>query len=103
MFERCDLVVSHAGSGTFLGGLSRGIPQLCLPQGADQFLNAEACRNSGAGLVLEPAEASVDAIAAAVTRLLDDGSFRTRASTVAAEIAAMPGPDEVAAVLERVR
>jgi len=103
VFESCDLVVSHAGSGTFLGGLSRGIPQLCLPQGADQFLNAEACSKSGAGLVLEPAEASADAIAAAVTRLLDDGSFRSRARTVAAEIAAMPGPDEVATVLEGVR
>ena len=103
VFENCNLVVSHAGSGTFLGGLSRGIPQLCLPQGADQFLNAEACRRSGAGLVLEPAEASAEAIAVAVIRLLDDGSFRARASTVAAEIAAMPGPDEVAAVLERLR
>jgi hypothetical protein len=38
-----------------------------------------------------------------VTRLLDDGSFRAKANAVAAEIAAMPGPDEVAAALERVR
>jgi UDP:flavonoid glycosyltransferase YjiC (YdhE family) len=103
VFTSCDVVVSHAGSGTFLGGLSRGIPQLCLPQGADQFLNAEACHKSGAGLVLEPAEASRDAIAAAVARLLDDASFRARANTVAAEIEAMPGPDEVAAALELVR
>ena len=37
-----DLVVSHAGSGTFLAALARGIPQLCLPQAADQFTNAAA-------------------------------------------------------------
>jgi UDP:flavonoid glycosyltransferase YjiC (YdhE family) len=101
VFAGCDLVVSHAGSGTFLGGLGRGIPQLCLPQGADQFLNADACRRAGAGLVLEPAEANQAAIAAAVSRILADGSFRARAGAVAAEIAAMPGPDVVAAALER--
>ena len=38
----CDVVASHAGSGTVLGALALGIPQLCLPQAADQFLNAAA-------------------------------------------------------------
>ena len=100
-FVACDVVVSHAGSGTFLGAVSRGIPQLCLPQAADQFLNADACRRSGVGLVLEPATASAPGIADAVSRLLADNSIRARAGAVAAEIQRMPGPDEVAAVLER--
>ena len=100
-FVACDAVVSHAGSGTFLGAVGRGIPQLCLPQAADQFLNADACRRSGVGLVLEPAEADAPRIADAVSRLLADDSFRARASAVAAEIESMPAPDEVAAELER--
>jgi UDP:flavonoid glycosyltransferase YjiC (YdhE family) len=100
VFGDCMVVVSHAGSGTFLGALDRGIPQLCLPQAADQFLNAAACRQAGVGIALEPAEATREAIAEAVSRLLSDASFGTRASEVATEIAAMPGPDEVGAVLE---
>ncbi len=44
VFPRCDVVVSHGGSGTFLGALAHGLPQLCLPQAADQF------RNAGAGV-----------------------------------------------------
>jgi UDP:flavonoid glycosyltransferase YjiC (YdhE family) len=34
-------VVSHTGSGTMLGALASGLPQVCLPRGADQFANAE--------------------------------------------------------------
>ena len=101
VFDACDVVASHGGSGTFLGALSRGIPQLCLPQSADQFLNAEACRRAGVGLALEPAEADHASIAAAMSRLLAESSFRDRASEVAAEIAAMPDPEQVAAALER--
>jgi hypothetical protein len=43
-----------------------------------------------------------DAIASAADRLLREASFRSAAAGIAAEIARMPGPDEVAAaVLER--
>ncbi len=98
----CAVVASHAGSGTFLAALARGIPQLCLPQGADQFLNAAAATRSGAGITLEPGEATRPAIENAVRRLLVEDGFRGRAAALAAEIATMPGPDEVARVLERV-
>ena len=36
-----DLIVHHGGTGTVLGALEAGLPQLVLPQGADQFINAE--------------------------------------------------------------
>lgn len=99
VLEHCSVVVSHAGSGTFLGALAQGLPQLCLPQAADQFRNAEGGARSAAALVLGPAEAQPDAIAAAVGRLLAEESFRTAADVVAAEIAAMPSPAEVAGAL----
>jgi UDP:flavonoid glycosyltransferase YjiC (YdhE family) len=101
VFPSCDAVVSHCGSGTFLGALSCGLPQLCLPQGADQFVNAAACTASGVGLALVPEEAGTEQIAAAVQRLLADPAFRSRAEAGAAAIASMPAPDEVAARLEQ--
>ncbi|HET6817336.1 MAG TPA: nucleotide disphospho-sugar-binding domain-containing protein [Mycobacteriales bacterium] len=96
----CDLVASHAGSGTFLGALAHGLPQLCLPQGADQFLNADAGHAAGAAIVLEPADASTQAIRSAVEHLLASPSYRASAGRIADEIAAMPTADEVAAGIE---
>ena len=92
VLDRCAAVVSHGGSGTFLGALARGVPQLCLPQGADQFRNAEGGARAGASLALQPAEVTSDSVRLAVERLLADGELRAGARRVAAEIAAMPSP-----------
>jgi UDP:flavonoid glycosyltransferase YjiC (YdhE family) len=102
VLPRCALVVSHTGSGTFLGALAQGLPQLCLPQAADQFRNAEGAARSGTGLVLRPGEVTADAVAAAVSRLLADDAVRTAAGAVAAQIAAMPSPADVVRTLEQV-
>jgi UDP:flavonoid glycosyltransferase YjiC (YdhE family) len=96
VLQHASVVVSHGGSGTFLGALTRGLPQLCLPQAADQFRNAEGGRLSGAALVLTPPEATPEAIAGAVTRLLTDERFRRDATRAADEIRAMPSPAEIA-------
>ncbi len=100
VLPHCDVVVSHAGSGTVLAALTLGLPQVCLPQGADQFLNAIAVASAGAGISLMPGEANADNIRDSVARLLDDASIRDAAVTVGTQIASMPAPDDVAAVLE---
>jgi UDP:flavonoid glycosyltransferase YjiC (YdhE family) len=92
--------VSHAGSGTVLATLAMGLPQLCLPQGADQFLNAAAVSTAGAGISLSPGDAVADDVRDAVCRLIADPSFREVAGRVSDSIAAMPSPDDVAALLE---
>jgi UDP:flavonoid glycosyltransferase YjiC (YdhE family) len=95
VLQHCAVVISHAGSGTFLGALSNGLPQLCLPQGADQFRNAEGGTRAGAALVLTPSVASPEAICGAVTRLLTEEHFRINARKVASYIQAMPSPRAV--------
>ena len=37
LLPRCSAVVSHGGSGTLLAALAHGLPQVCLPQAADQL------------------------------------------------------------------
>lgn len=101
LLGRCAAVISHAGSGTFLAALSHGLPQLCLPQAADQFLNAQACADAGVGLTLMPGAVTAGSVREATLRLLNEAQFREAAERGAAEMDRMPGPDEVAEIIAR--
>ena len=94
MMARASLLVSHAGSGAVLGAAACGVPQLCLPMGADQFDNADVIAEAGCGLSLDPHEVSVDSVAASIRRLVEDPSIQDACHVVADEIAAMPEPVE---------
>lgn len=101
LLPRCAAVVSHAGSGTFLAAIGHGLPQLLIPQGADQHLNAAAGAGSGACIAIQPADVTVERVRGAARRLLDDPVFRAAAAGVSEEIAAMPAPEAVADELAR--
>jgi len=88
LLERASLVVSHAGSGTVLGAAAQGVPQVCLPLGADQFDNAAAVAAAGMGACLLPAEVTADAVGDACAGLLAEPPAGARRA--AQEIAAMP-------------
>ena len=98
----CSLVVSHAGSGTFLGALDHGLPQLCLPQAADQFGNAEQCAAAGAGLMLLPHDVTSATVHNAATRLLSEPMFGNNAARIQTELKKMPSPDDAAGLIEAV-
>jgi UDP:flavonoid glycosyltransferase YjiC (YdhE family) len=90
-----DLIVHHGGTGTALGALEAGLPQLVLPQGADQFLNAEILIAEGVGRALANDAQQPGAIGKAVQALLGDSAEQEAASRVRDEIADMPSPSEV--------
>ena len=52
VLEVADLVVHHGGSGTVLAALAAGVPQLVIPTGADQFVNADRLADTGLASVL---------------------------------------------------
>lgn len=99
LLAHVDLIVSHCASGTLLGGLAHGIPQVAVPQGADQFLNADALVRSGAGLALMPSEVSPETIRERAERLLTTPPFKAAAEDIAAQVASMPAPADVARAL----
>lgn len=80
--------------------MALGIPQLCLPKGTDQFLNAAASTSAGAGLSIPPALVTGDAVPEAVSRLLAEASFRRSAAAVRESIDSMPTAVDVAPTLE---
>lgn len=94
-----SLVIHHAGAGTMFGALAHALPQLALPQAADNFVNAALLRDAGVARVLMPDEVTSDAVRGAVEDLLRDTATRSTARTIADEITAMPSAADVAARL----
>lgn len=101
LLPHCQLVISHGGAGTVYAAAAHGLPQLALPQMADQFVHAAALERSGAGLTLLGAEQNLYAIRHAVQHLLGAPAFRETAVRLAQEITLQPSPDEVSLHLER--
>ena len=91
-----DVMVHHGGTGSVLGALSAGVPQVLIPQGADQFFNAEYLTEVGAARVVRNEEQDPGVIRAAVAALLEpDAGERTVARQLQAEIADLPSPASV--------
>ncbi len=100
LLPHCDVVVNQGGT-AILSILAHGLPLLVLPQGANQFTNAEACVSAGVGRRLLRPEMDPDTVRREVLLLLEDPQWTEKARSVAQEIAAMPGPVEGVALLER--
>ncbi|HEY0642346.1 MAG TPA: nucleotide disphospho-sugar-binding domain-containing protein, partial [Nocardioides sp.] len=91
-----DVVVHHGGTGTVVGALAHGLPQVVMPQGADQFWNGEHLAAEGACRVVPP-DAPAGAVAEAVTAVVGPQSpERAAARRLGEVVAAMPSPDAVA-------
>lgn len=85
-------LVHHGGSGSTLGALVAGMPQLVLPSGGDRHINAKAVQDVGAGISAEEDELD----ARRLEQLLGDERLRRVAVEVSAEISALPSPAQVA-------
>jgi UDP:flavonoid glycosyltransferase YjiC (YdhE family) len=84
VLPHCSVVVSHGGSGTLLGALANGVPQVAIPQGADQFHNAASVERHGFGRRLLPPAAGAEAIGLAVSDVLADDRYRRSAERLGA-------------------
>ena len=90
-----DLVIHHGGTGTVLAVLAAGLPQIILPQGADQFVNSDILCRIGAARVVRNDQHSAGTLRNSAQELLSGSSEQVIAARVQAEIAAMPAPKDV--------
>ncbi|GAA0639150.1 DUF1205 domain-containing protein [Kutzneria viridogrisea] len=97
---RCAAVVHHGGAGTTFVAMLNGVPQLVIPQAADQFANAEHVHRLEAGHHLPAAVGTPERIAVECTRLLADNRYRVAARAAAEENLAAPLPGEIVPELE---
>ncbi|MGH3459161.1 glycosyltransferase, partial [Aeromicrobium sp.] len=99
ILQSASLVITHAGFGTTMAALGRGVPLLCTPMGRDQFFNAEQVQALDAGRMLMP-DSSSDAIAQAAADILGDDSFEVGAKQMAVAIGGYGGAAQAADALE---
>ncbi|MGN9767323.1 nucleotide disphospho-sugar-binding domain-containing protein [Micromonospora sp. SD12] len=92
-------LVHHGGAGSVLSALIAGVPQLATVGAGDRRHNAELVAARGAGIAARARDITADTLA----RLVTDTGLRDAARQVGAEIAAMPGPDELVRCLESLR
>jgi UDP:flavonoid glycosyltransferase YjiC (YdhE family) len=97
-----DLFVSHAGSGSVMGALSHGVPLALIPRGADQPENAARCEALRVGRIIGTPDITGEEARTAVAAMLDDPSYRARATRLRDQIATLPGVDEAFRLIERV-
>ena len=101
VLPHCSAVVSHGGSGSVLGALAHGLPQVLLAMGADQPLNAARCEALGVGLSLDPVRATPETVREAVIAVLSVPAYRAAAERLREEIESLPEPTVALAAIER--
>jgi MGT family glycosyltransferase len=87
VLPRAAAMVTHGGHGSVVRGLMAGGPLLALPAVRDQTDNAARVTARGAGLSL-PRDATPEALAEAIGRLLNEPGFRDAARALGAAIGA---------------
>lgn len=101
LLPRCDVMVSHGGSGSVVGALAHGVPLVVIPMGADQPQNAARCAALGVARVLDPIAATPESIREAVAAVLLDPAYREAVGRLRDEASALPGPGHAVGLLER--
>ena len=103
--DSCAAIVHHGGANTLLTATGFGIPQLVIPQLADQFAGGEMLAAADAAISLGTAEQQNDpaAVSEAVHTLLTEPRHAKGATELGQAVAAMPSPAAVVRDLENLR
>lgn len=99
LLPSCSAIVHHGGAGTTFGALAHGVPQVIVPQGADNYVHAEMCQDASTAIALQPEEFNATNLVAAVRQVIGTADHAEASRRCAEEIANMPDADAIAASL----
>ncbi len=107
LFPTCDLVIHQGSGGTMLTTAHAGVPQLVLPLRPEQQLSGDRLAAVGAGRQhvynhLAARDDAVEVLTEDIDALLTDGSYRSAALALQADMQTAPPPSAVAAQIEAV-
>ena len=103
LMPRLDVVVGHGGINTVAEALGTGVPMVIAPIRHDQPVVAGWVAGAGAGLRVKFGRVSPAELAAAVTTVVDDPSYRANAALVAESFRSAGGAAEAVRLLERLQ
>ena len=101
VLPHCSAVITHGGHGTVMKALIAGVPLVLVPLGRDQPDNAGRVVHAGAGIRLRK-NATVSALRAAVSRVIEDPRYHAAARHMAAQLASERDDNRAVAELEQV-
>nr|MDT0661778.1 activator-dependent family glycosyltransferase [Micromonospora sp. DSM 115978] len=96
----CNAVIHHGGNGTYYTTLAAGVPQLIVPRFFDGGIRADYLARQGAGFKITDEEATGAKIREAVLRLVEDPAYAENATRLAAEMRALPTPNDLVGEIE---
>lgn len=100
ILEQADVFVTHAGMGGCSEGLLAGVPMIAVPQGAEQFMNADRLVELGVARRVATAQATAETLWAALNGLVTDAEVARRSALLRAEVRAEGGASRAADLIE---
>lgn len=100
VLRRCSAAVLHGGFNTTLDALAAGVPIVALPIAFEQPGTAARLKWLGAGEVASPGFVTVRSLAAKLTRVMSDPSYRRVAASLSVEMKAAGGAASAAARID---
>ncbi|MFG2674659.1 macrolide family glycosyltransferase [Streptomyces sp. NPDC048445] len=100
ILEQADAFVTHAGMGGSSEGLFAGVPMIAVPQGVDQFMNADRLVELGVARRIDTEDATADALRTALVELVGDPTVARRSARLRAEVRSEGGTMRAADLIE---
>ncbi|MEV0059878.1 macrolide family glycosyltransferase [Nocardia sp. NPDC050718] len=100
ILEQADAFVTHAGMGGCGEGLLSGIPMIAVPQGAEQFMNADRLAELGVARRIDTADATAENLRSALFELVGDPEVARRSAALRTEARAEGGTHRAADLVE---
>ncbi|MFJ3280715.1 macrolide family glycosyltransferase [Streptomyces halstedii] len=101
ILEQADAFVTHAGMGGSSEGLYTGVPMIAVPQGAEQFMNADRLVELGVARRIDTADATPEALRTALRELTTDPEVARRSAELRAGAREEGGTARAADLIER--
>ncbi|MET9808865.1 macrolide family glycosyltransferase [Streptomyces halstedii] len=100
ILEQADAFVTHAGMGGSSEGLYTGVPMIAVPQGAEQFMNADRLVELGVARRIDTADATPEALRTALRELTTDPEVARRSAELRAGVREEGGTARAADLIE---
>jgi MGT family glycosyltransferase len=100
ILKQADAFITHAGMGGSQEAMAAGVPMVCVPQAADQYMNAARIQEIGAGRHVTMDQATVATLREAVLGVVNDTAVAAKLTEIQRQMVAEGGTQQAADLIE---